>query len=94
MAHTPGPWREIRRGMGQSIIAADGMAVANTGNSKRYPAEKAANARLLAAAPDLLSACEGLLATLAHYYNLTDLATEVLEAEEAARLAISKATMQ
>lgn len=90
--YTPGPWRALRRGMGQSIVGADGAAVASTGNSQRYPGEKAANARLLAAAPELLAACEGLLAALAYYYNLSDLPTEVVEAEEAARLAVRKAT--
>ena len=47
--------------MGQSIIAADGSSIASTGNSRRYPAEKVANARLIAAAPDLLAACHAFV---------------------------------
>lgn len=62
MKHTPGPWQSIRRGMGQSIIGGDGKSVASTGNSKRYPAENAANAQLIAKAPVLLAEVENLTA--------------------------------
>jgi len=57
--HTPGPWRADRG----SVIGPDGLSIASTGNSSRarYPAERGANARLMAAAPSLLVACEAAL---------------------------------
>lgn len=58
-AHTPGPWRvngqRIEYG---PMVAGDGFAVAKI---IRDPAEHKANARLIAAAPALLEALEGML---------------------------------
>ena len=70
--HTPGPWTafieesvnviaimaggEIGRG-GREIVGWTGF----DGNSIESVAENAANARLIAAAPDLLEACEAAL---------------------------------
>jgi len=62
--HTPGPWAQGGAMSGETrIYAADGgeVAVATRSDPKhRYAAE--ANARLIAAAPDLLAACEAMLA--------------------------------
>jgi hypothetical protein len=51
MAHTPGPWTLIRG----FVTAADGLLL-HSGN--RPHDEVVANAKLIAAAPDLLAACE------------------------------------
>lgn len=58
---------------------------------QRYPrAVELANARLIAAAPDLLEACELLLATYGELHALHDLGE--CEASVKARAALSKAT--
>jgi hypothetical protein len=68
-AHTPGPWKTE----GRDVQTADGLitvAIAHgpVGEWQKVRTEHEANARLIAAAPDLLEACErfmncGLLAT-------------------------------
>lgn len=50
--HTPGPWRHTNRG---SVIGADNCAVVSCQDC-RLTDEAVANARLIAAAPDLLAA--------------------------------------
>lgn len=89
-AHTPGPWRYDRTNgsptTGQHMIA---------GAKPGYLAEVrdcgsgdvAANARLIAAAPDLLDALVSILAACAHTLSGTD-------AKQKASAAISKATDQ
>lgn len=59
--HAPGPWRLERTGStAVSIYAADNSQIASF--DLRYnPTRVEANARLLAAAPDLLKACELVL---------------------------------
>ena len=69
-AHTPGPWVAdsrvggvVRGGPVQSFVNGSGqqqVALA-TGQEYMKPGEQAANARLIAAAPDLLAACEALI---------------------------------
>ena len=62
--HTPGPWAFVRRYPNNSgtIIGPDkGSVCAIASNVRRYPEEKAANAALLAAAPDLLDALRRIL---------------------------------
>ncbi len=73
MAHTPGPWvisdrdhecndhRIVVRGPGGSLIATVGNMAATSDHkptAKRWKTESPANARLIAAAPDLLAALE------------------------------------
>lgn len=87
--HTPGPWHVD----GMSIfaptdhIAAKDVAVmVNDGNSSI--AERGANALLIAAAPELLAACEMLVKGIGeHGGNYTD----CLEASRVARAALAKA---
>lgn len=56
--HTPGPWRTGGKD-GRIIYAADGFAVADaTVFHGRHEGEHSENARLIAAAPELLEACE------------------------------------
>ena len=59
-SHTPGPWRAFQDAESCDVIAPDGYHVASVEpcNSVNPEAEQAANARLIAAAPDLLAALE------------------------------------
>jgi hypothetical protein len=64
--HTPGPWRAIlgKNGDYDHAITSDasGYGDSRVGWVREYPHEVGiANARLIAAAPDLLAACEHLL---------------------------------
>lgn len=62
VAHTPGPWRNAGLvGSGIWIKASKQIAVVY---GPRINASAEANARLIAAAPDLLAACEAILAAL------------------------------
>lgn len=69
--HTPGPWHvATKRIFGKASVhdVNDGtVAATRIGNRKGYAhteAEDQANARLIAAAPDLLEHCETLVAAL------------------------------
>jgi hypothetical protein len=56
--HTPGPWRVDA----QYICRADGVAIADVWQSMEVSGEEAeTNARLIAAAPDLLAALERIM---------------------------------
>jgi hypothetical protein len=59
--HTPGPWK-VREEYIHQIIGTDGWgAVADCAIGVRTPEEKDANARLIAAAPDLLAIAEAFV---------------------------------
>ncbi|KKM78764.1 hypothetical protein LCGC14_1356680 [marine sediment metagenome] len=68
MAHTPGPWHvvtgSVYTGIDWDGKSDPGVPIASMdrepGNGTR-PVERDANARLIAAAPDLLAALEGLV---------------------------------
>lgn len=67
MTHTPGPWRTFKQADGTAWIVAT-EALDKFGRScesiVRIPLDRngvEANARLIAAAPDLLAACKALL---------------------------------
>lgn len=63
-AHTPGPWVVSNKGGMLNVSApASGGALASLGIPKGE--ERFANARLIAAAPDLLAACEAVVSLLA-----------------------------
>jgi hypothetical protein len=98
MPHTPGPWKldEVRTQVGRAFrVGADEMLVAGKGCCiiyDDYPGgdkskQRESNARLIAAAPDLLEACAGVWAALADNPDplMQALATEC-------RAAIAKAT--
>jgi hypothetical protein len=63
MKHTPGPWHVVKvPGGNPTIKGSDGHSVACLGNNrKRTTEEQWANARLMAAAPQLLQALKDLL---------------------------------
>jgi hypothetical protein len=63
--HTNGPWHVVQDTLG-SVADANGMTVAQAAQTKPIHCredhnERLANARLLAAAPELLAACEAAL---------------------------------
>lgn len=61
--HTPGPWTDkaLSDGTADKVIAADGERLCDIASSYRTKAEMTANARLIAAAPELLQALSLLL---------------------------------
>jgi len=65
--HTPGPWRAMPDGYIQrdATMPFGGAVIAHVRHST--PDRQAANARLIAAAPELLNMCERLIG-FAHYY--------------------------
>jgi hypothetical protein len=66
--HTPGPWRVVDRGSGNVYSAAIDIAAGNYrvvgGPVDGDPEQIRADARLIAAAPDLLEAVVGMLASV------------------------------
>jgi hypothetical protein len=63
--HTPGPWKVSQPPDALAVLRADGIAVASldydgSGSGDCDEATAEANARLIAAAPALLAACEAL----------------------------------
>ena len=101
--HTPGPW-VIRRGA--SVADSDGFGVAACGgyyNSEIDPADllkiQAANARLIAAAPDMLAAldeidsgiCKEMSAIEAGEYSIGQVVDLLVYLQNTARAAIAKA---
>ena len=94
--HTPGPWKlKLGKGIQYTYLVADkkGQDIANWAH---YPnatkAQTKANARLIAAAPDLLEALMGLLADITEYQTLNNLGGEDNHWQAIARAAIVKAT--
>mgnify|MGYP001574830228 CR=1 FL=1 len=65
-AHTPGPWTyyiaaHSRLRAATGVGAGDYGAICTTGNHRPNERENEANARLIAAAPELLAGCRNLL---------------------------------
>jgi hypothetical protein len=93
--HTPGPWRQgtkNQRFMNLVYAHNGGILVAEVNTSAPEPGENEANARLIAAAPELLAAIQNLL-------DCTELNMDSLEDHtrwciETAIGAIAKATGQ
>ena len=70
--HSPGPWRLIH---GRDIYAADDEYIADVRygvRTTRTVEQNAANARLIAAAPELLAACKLALGSLYCRHTVTD----------------------
>lgn len=88
--HTPGPWAVAVAGRSESphsrVIGAKGLPVAGVWSSDNTDAGRLANARLIAAAPDMLGALDELLAAAELHERPSDAALE------AAQQAIRKAT--
>jgi hypothetical protein len=99
--HTPGPWRTYGPDSQDAnwIIAYDGQEI-YVSEIAKIPAtwnhildeRKAANARLIAAAPDLLAACEAALEPLMTYHpRIPELDRQVKDARGKLLAAIAKA---
>lgn len=100
--HTPGPWgltQELERGLRDEVAvcygAAEGgatyvVAERSALHSSDFRAMRQANARLIAAAPDLLSVAHGLL-NVAEYTDYEP-DSRFGELVTAAEIAIAKAT--
>jgi hypothetical protein len=92
--HTPGPWvvyDDSNNGKTNRIeIAALGKTVARIYHS--VPEEDLPNARLIAAAPDLLEALQDFLNWSNSVYYGEDTRRELVMAKNKARAAIAKAT--
>ncbi len=101
LSHTPGPWhcgtlRETGINAGIDVDADNNsnLALVHHEPLDRDSGETKANARLIAAAPDLLAALEGLLADIAEYQTINKLGGEKNHWQVQARAAIAKATGQ
>ena len=89
-AHTPGPWRAVPNapGISDTVIDSGRMVVADV-ISRKSTDELRANARLIAAAPDLLEALRALV-DLQEANEASE--TKALDFWDHARAAIAKAT--
>lgn len=94
--HTPGPWRYDGPDcfMDYNILPADDHtgALAGVVNNGRPPAEVAANARLMAAAPELLVACEMLLGTVRQLSRFAEGLDGVAQGDAAIANALAQTT--
>lgn len=93
--HTPGPWSVYAPQFGFSAITEpDGKLIfglaAGNAKERRGEAECAANARLIAAAPDMLEALERIVKVGIH--EIHDWRAVALRMQETALAAIAKAT--
>lgn len=97
--HTPGPWRPCEETMVRVVVADNGRWIADC-DFEGPPSESDANARLIAAAPDLLAALEDAAASLDTILGDPRMDAAMLSGDrygrrkvlEAARAAIAKAT--
>lgn len=80
--HTPGPWHAMPFNGGETIYAHDNHRVAECLATGKHGEKHEANARLIAAAPELLAALQNILAAN----------PDLAEVADEARAAIAKAT--
>lgn len=74
--HTPGPWKVIISDFGNAYVRDVGGLIAELPKSRRYKSEFGeyeANAKLIAAAPDLLAALEAARTQLITLGGVADL---------------------
>lgn len=97
--HTPGPWTVSEQETGRIYIASDDNLALAGMFFTAHPESAREDARLMAAAPDLLAALEGLTAIVAEYRERVikgEITGRLLEHDyaelAAARAAIRKAT--
>ena len=90
--HTPGPWRVVDSWNDYMVESQNGEEIIWQDGPHQTPAIKEANARLIAAAPDLLEALEHMLHRAHPAYVGNDYMREkLIAARETARAAIAKA---
>lgn len=97
--HTPGPWKTFGLEVGQSRRNLICTLYQQAGDCVSMGTEKTkANARLIAAAPELLEALKDCQVQLAEYVEWHQkrggCSVEIESAEEQARLAIARATRE
>lgn len=92
--HTPGPWRYGLAQNYQGFFVAPGNATLTLAAVHNYPAHTEANAKLIAAAPDLLEALKKISNWLAcsQIASPEDMAQSFGDMEDLADSAIAKAT--
>lgn len=89
--HTPGPWANVEGAYFINARSAAGVVADIRIAGGRITDEDRANARLIAAAPDLLDMCERLLGFAHHYTHESALAAgEAMLAEAKALIAQAK----
>ena len=92
--HTPGPWtvdgQHYDYYASFSVKAGGRGVCAISSNIKRPGAESAANARLIAAAPDLLAALQAMVDAYQQHFDVMPVAWQTYD--YIARAAIAKAT--
>ena len=86
MSYTPGPWDLIQHGEKDSRVGRRTLLAIVYSEAYQDRKNQEANARLIAAAPDLLEACKAMLAD--------PLAPVTTQSMQAARIAIAKAEAQ
>ena len=94
MAHTPGPWHIDTEDGGARILDDDELIIAGIYgfSAPDRDGQEDANARLIAAAPDLLAALKGLLESIQDVERETNTMYGTLDGALAdARAAIAKA---
>lgn len=93
ITHTPGPWRVLHR---TGVFPTDNSCY-SVGTAEQHRKEAGANAALMAAAPDLLAACQAqlrLIEDMSHFIGRMTLQDYALfnEAPILAAAAIARAT--
>ncbi len=94
-AHTPGPWGIVFNWKSRKVISSNGGTICSDWG---YPFElKEADARLIAAAPELLEALKRLVENIHDYESVNNLAPnpgkqDCWQSVTQARAAIAKAT--
>ena len=96
MHHTPGPWKAHTLPNGSHHIIADhwNASIATTMYPDSGSEGREANARLIAAAPDLLAALKAIHACHRAFSNTENWTALDDEARSAAESAINKATVE
>lgn len=89
--HTPGPWRIDERPSHVGVLGGDGKKVAEAWLAFRDSETYWANARLIAAAPDLLEALQMLHDSNAEYGRINNLGGYDNNDMKASRAAIARA---
>jgi hypothetical protein len=83
MTHTPGPWGIRSRDVGGFVVGPTGdfLPAAIIPKNKREAAEVHANARLIAAAPDMLAALKKMRPSILNRKTLAQIDAAIAKAE-------------
>lgn len=87
--HTPGPWQVVSGGI--SVDGADGSLICSMTEYKKPTPRQQANARLIAAAPELLEAVKAIAECCDEDYHVRGDSSRLVEIRGIARLALRKA---